>query len=186
MFSNQQTKFTNTAHDTIMKIGFYDKILPRNNINVHSTNVIHKGYDEESRILDIKYGVDYRIIIHNPRLGDIPITIQERFRDIKYYDNQDLTIRLETKNGKPSELSKINADLFIYGYYNINNNKFKEIIVIDMVRVKLGLARETLQFTIKKNKGRDSKFIIIKFEDLTNIKAILYTYKNDKLSAVNK
>lgn len=185
MFSNQQTKFTNIAHNTIMKIGFYNKILPRNNIDIHSTNVLHEGYDEESRILDIKYGVDYRIIVHNLRLGDIPITIQERFRDIKYYNHQDLTIRLETKNGKSSELSKINADLFIYGYYDINNKKFEEIFVIDMVLVKLGLARQTLEFTIRKNKGKDSKFIAIKFDDLIDIKAILYTYKNNKLNKIS-
>lgn len=176
VYSNKQTNFSNAVHDKLMKLNFYEKLFDNNNIKVIDTTVTKPGYNKEAQILDQKYGVDYRIIAKIKLLGNIPVTIQERFRDIKYKHYQSLTIRVETKTGLASELSKINADFFIYGYVDIINGIIKpnQIVVINVALIKQAIIMDKLQYTIHKNYD-GSGFIDIRFSDLSKINAIIKT-----------
>ena len=175
-FTNTLTKFSDAVHTDLIKKQFYEYIFDNKSISVIDTTVTKKGYTKEAQLLDQNYGVDYRVIVHDPNLSDIPITIQERFRDISAKKYQDFTLTHETPHGKPSELSKINADLFVYGYAKIINNNIiaDQIIVVNMPLVKLALANKTF---IPNKPQRSSKsgstFISITFSDLFKIGAVI-------------
>jgi hypothetical protein len=93
---------------------------------------------EQARLLDVSEGIDY--VFLNDR-GQIT-TVQERFREVKYQEYTDFTIRYRrdqsTKNDQhESEFYKIKADYFVYGiadgYKTVAlSNGFVRFAVIDL------------------------------------------------------
>ena len=168
MYKNEQTIFSNSVHDKLMLINFYEMF--GKNIEVINTTITKEGYTKEAQLLDQNYGVDYRLIINKNKWNEMSYTIQERFRQIKYKKYQDFTIRYETKTGLKSELSKINADFMVYGY--ANNNKISQIIIVGMSNLKFAFGLNKLPYTRRTNLD-NSKFIAFKFSDLNKINAIV-------------
>ena len=76
---------------------------------------------------DMYQGIDYFLQDKNQKL----ITVQERFREEKYYKNTDFTVRFEREynpheDRKLSEYYKLNADFFVYGIINSSKDKKEE------------------------------------------------------------
>lgn len=172
-YTNTETEFSNATHDALIKNNFYIKLFKNKNIKIISTTVTRKNYTKEAQMLDQNYGVDYRIIINDGEWNEISFTIQERFRRLKYKSYQDLTIRYETKCGFKSELSKINADYFIYGYAEVIDDIVQpnQIIVVNIPILKMAFAMNKLSYTTRMAYD-GAKFITFKFSNLSKIDAM--------------
>ncbi len=94
--------------------------------------------------VDLRNAVDYFLIDMNA--GKI-ITVQERFREVKYQTFSDFTIRFEREynpheDRKLSEYYKLDADYFVYGIINSSKfdmkkaTDFKKFAVIDVKKLK--------------------------------------------------
>ena len=175
-FTNKLTEFSNAVHEDLINRGFYEHVFGNKLIDIIDTTVTKPGYSKEAQLLDQNYGVDYRIVINDPNLGNIPVTIQERFRDMSAKKYQDFTLTHKTPNGRPSELSKINADLFVYGYAETINGitKANQIIIVDMPLVKLALSNKIfVPHKPKTSSKSGSTFITIPFNDLFKMGAVV-------------
>ncbi|HUT43318.1 MAG TPA: hypothetical protein VMW95_03185, partial [Desulfobacterales bacterium] len=84
-------------------------------------------YPAELEYLDLNFAID-KILKVKRRQGrtkyKFTYTIQERFRPPECYEKyKDITITLEnTITGQPSELYKIAAQVFVYGYVDNEEN----------------------------------------------------------------
>ena len=94
--------------------------------------------------VDINNGVDYFLIDNN---CNRIVTVQERFREVKYKNFNDFTIRFEREfnpheNRRLSEYYKLNADYFVYGIINKSKyevnlaDSFVKYAVIDLYKLK--------------------------------------------------
>jgi hypothetical protein len=96
----------------------------------------------------------------------LKFTIQERFRRIRFADFKDVTITAwNNSSDLPSELYKIEADYFVYGYYNDINKNFTDAVVIDVAELKRKICSNELVFNIGVNTKKQD-FIGIKFNEL--------------------
>ncbi|MCH4213359.1 MAG: hypothetical protein LKF70_11300 [Prevotella sp.] len=92
--------------------------------------------------LDVKHGVDY---IFRDEKGLLH-TVQERFRERKYYRYSDFTIRYRRdynshKDRVESEYYKLNANYFTYGITNCSKydlslcTEFQKVAIVDLQKV---------------------------------------------------
>ena len=106
-YYNDDRKFTNYVHENIAK----KQIYPKLNWIIQDINTI------VAENVDINNSVDYFAIDSN---NNKIITIQERFREKKYLNYNDFTIRYKRifnkdPNRKLSEFFKLNVNYFVYG-----------------------------------------------------------------------
>ncbi len=145
--------------------------------------------------IDIRHGIDYMLIENN---GQMAVhTVQERFRESKYANYGDFTIRYSRDNNthedrRQSEFFKIEAEYFVYGIINVdkenvdNATDFIKFAVVDMnmFRQKLdeGLiyvdTRNRFKSQIRdgrlvggynKNKDGSSEFVAFEIEQLIQL-----------------
>lgn len=141
--------------------------------------------------LDINHGIDYLF-----QQNGILKTVQERFRESKYQNYSDFTIRYrrdENQNSDrvESEYFKMKADFFVYGITNCLKEKitecndFKkyavvniktvydkidlgEIVIIDNSRPNCRMVNNKMECPIKFNKDGSSSFFPIDISLLIN------------------
>jgi hypothetical protein len=129
---NQDRAFTDYIHKYIAIPKIYDPI------GWQEVN-FEKNYAEK---MDMQQGIDYVFIDQNRELK----TVQERFRESKYQQYSDFTIRYRRDGNfhpsrRESEYYKMKADYFTYGItnclkFNINQcTDFIKYAVIDLRKV---------------------------------------------------
>jgi hypothetical protein len=123
---------------------------------------------DKAEILDGEMGIDRIVRVSSLGLRrPISFCIQERFRNIKYSGFQDLTITTwNTRTGQPSELYKINAGLFLYGFYDSASNLFGDWVIVNTAAMLLALTSGRVAYTTKTNPRSGQEFIGLKFADL--------------------
>lgn len=132
-YYNDDRKFTNYVHENIAK----KQIYPKLNWIIQDINTI------VAENVDINNSVDYFAIDSN---YNKIITIQERFREKKYLNYNDFTIRYKRvfnkdPNRKLSEFFKLNVNYFVYGIINqskidVNENgKFVKYAIINIEKL---------------------------------------------------
>jgi len=123
--------------------------------------------EEEQKKQDYTYGIDRTVKVEVARLKDkLSFTAQERFRHPKFIDYQDVTITEWNNNSNlPSELYKIHADLFVYGYYDPVTDNLIEAIVFHVSPFKMMLAQGKINYFRGCNQKNQS-FITVKFDAL--------------------
>ncbi len=134
-----------------------------------SFEAIHKPDSEHSRILDAEMGVDRVVHVAVDGLrSPLKFTVQERFRSPRYAPNQDITLTewyTNSAGGKPAELYKINAGLFVYGYFDGQKDAFLDAIAVDTVAMLRAIAQGSLRYVSRENDRRQT-FLAIKFGEL--------------------
>lgn len=123
--------------------------------------------EEEAKEQDCEYAIDRILQVGVSGLtGKLQFTVQERFRMPRFADFQDITITEWNHNSNlPSELHKIRAHLFLYGYYNPTTDKLVEAIAFHVSP----LLTKIVQNKIVYGRGRNEKnqtFITIRFDEL--------------------
>jgi hypothetical protein len=137
---------------------------------------------DKAAILDGEMGVD-RIVRVLPSGLRKPISfcVQERFRNIKYSGYQDLTITTwNKKTEQPSELYKINAGLFLYGFFDSSSCEFGDWIMVNTSSMLLCLTSGRVKYTTCTNPRSGQEFIGIKFADLYRSNSMIACFVNGK------
>lgn len=136
---------------------------------------------ERAQILDGEMGVDriVRVSVYNLR-APIVFTVQERFRRPEFARYRDLTItEWNHASDLPSELYKINAGLFVYGYYDEGQSRFVDAIAINVTNLLLSIARQEVRYLTRRNKKRQT-FLAFDFDSLEAAGVIKYWLKKER------
>lgn len=158
---NQASDFTNRIHDTVALQKIY---TPLGFSNVKS---------EVGSLLDLRKGVDYI-----GTFNGTDITIQERFRKNQYKDYRDITFRYDRpSNKRKSEYFKIEADVFLYGITNEEENDFSWAYMFEVDPVIRAIKNKTLNYKLRSNGGTDTRFIAIDIQDIDSIGATILKYR---------
>jgi len=106
--------------------------------------------------------------------------VQERFRKPKYSNYRDITItEWNTITNLPSELYKLNAGLFVYGYADNwpNPSDFIEVVVVDTARMIINIIRDDFICGLEENPRTEQTFITIPFVLLFDAGCVVSTYR---------
>lgn len=164
-FSDDNKDFTNVAHNAARR-DIYPALFP----HAHYISFVEQLDVKEDAVwsmLDGKLGIDRIAEVYGGTAAHpLTFTVQERFRRAQYASYRDVTItKFNTETEMPSELHKLGAQLFIYGYYDDSSDKFVDFVVINTVRMIRALIGGLTYRTGFNNRSKQS-FISIAFNDL--------------------
>lgn len=167
--SEENKAFTNRAHLAAQK-KIYPALLgvPFDQLEFEDTT---------DGPLDYEMGIDRIVRIKtDPRQIGYPITIQERFRNREWEQKRDITItKMNNATGLPSELYKLQAGLFVYGYfYDDPGQNFGEVIAVNIPVLMMRIATGDIQWTTGENPRSEQPFIALRFNDLRKAKVVVW------------
>ena len=186
-YSSKNAAFSNSVHEFAQR-ELYPKIfhVPFERLLFESTLL---EYGRRGEVLDGQMAIDRIVKIasedekfHLP----LQITIQERFRREDAATWQDLTItEWNPKSDLPSELYKIIAGMFVYGYCEAKEYKagdkwvceprrFVDAIAVDTAKMLVGIGNGELSYSWGFNPRTEQPFLTIKFQKLYEYGAVLY------------
>ncbi len=180
-YSTDNAAFTERAHETA-RTELYPALFGTQQLSFESTLL---ATSDRNRILDGEMAVD-RIVKVTVRDLHAPLsfTVQERFRKLSYAKYKDLTITEFNHSSRlPSELYKMTCGLFLYGYFNEQQNSFAEAIAISVPDLLLKVARGDIEFSAKRNPRSNQTFFCFTFAALKAADTVRFHYANPRLFA---
>lgn len=166
-FSPARMADTQQAHRAAQR-QFYPRLFPGLAIAFEST------VDE---IADLKYAVDCRVAVtvRQPLRAPLTFSVQERWRtDLDAMSWGDVTVtEWNVASDTPSELHKLGAHLFVYGFYDKAGDRIVEAVCINVAGMLLALALGKLPYKPRLTAGRDQTFVPFTVRDLENVGAII-------------
>ncbi len=136
----------------------------------------------KEQILDGEMAID-RIVSVNVRWfkAEIEFTIQERFRRKRYLPHQDITITEwnRTTNLK-SELYKLNAGIFVYGYFDKTHGNILDWIAINTVGLLHRFVIKPPNVRREFNPRSNQDFLTVNFSALENAGFVIAKGGSDK------
>lgn len=191
-FSRKNSDFSNAAHALARKV-IYPKFfgLPEEELDWDNDTLLEVGKRGEAldgqmaidRIVSIKRPLNYTNKNGKKYKKDnlIPFTIQERFREVNYMRFQDLTITAwNTVSNMPSEMDKLSALLFVYGYFNPQKQSFPDYVVADTARMMIGLATGELRAAVNMNYRSKQLMVMPLFKDMDEFGCLYYWHGKEK------
>lgn len=178
IYQPENAAFSNKAHLSARKL-LYPRIFckPEESLAYEDTLL---SMSERGRILDGEMGIDRIVKVTVPSLhAPLVFTVQERFRRPQFAKYKDLTIT-EWNNASdlPSELYKINAGIFLYGYYDEVGNGFIDAIAINVTALLLMIARGQMSYSSERNRKQQS-FLAFKFDALFDAGVVMHWLNQD-------
>ena len=169
--------FSQQAHEVAQQL-LYPSIfgVPRSRLSFEDTLL---GQSERASVLDGEMGVDriVRVMVEGLK-APLLFTIQERFRRPEYARYRDITVtEWNHASSMPSELYKINAGLFVYGYYDDCCECFVDAIVVNVFDLLLAVAKGDVYYSRGRNR-KQQKFLSFRFADLTELGLVRYRFLN--------
>lgn len=172
-FDIDRAEFSNRAHQAAQRL-LYPQIfgIPLTDLEFEEAGtLLDEG--ERGRVLDGELAID-RVVKVSTLAFDAPLVFptQERFREPDYYGNlrgrcRDVTItKWNHKTNLPSELHKITADLFLYGFFDEGRCDFLDAIAFWVPPVKFALIHGLVRYSTHYVKKKRQMFIAICFDDL--------------------
>lgn len=194
--SADNQKFSNQAHQTARSViypALFKNLSNGDELEFENTT-IQDG--ERGSVLDGEMATD-RIVLIRSRLfatqpksyrhleppgRRIAFTVQERFREPEFLPHQDLTITVWNPNSnQPSELFKLMAQWFLYGYYDKNTNTHLHAVLVNINDMMMGIVNGYLPFKDGMNPRTKQPFIAIKFNDLRTHNIMRAEWRNNCL-----
>ena len=165
LYEQDNADFSNRAHMRARDV-LYPRIfnVRRERLQFEDTLL---AQSDRAKILDGEMGVDriVRVTIHNLP-APLMFTVQERFRRPEFAKYQDMTVtEWNHASNLPSELYKINAGLFLYGYFDERTSVFVDAIAIGVTDMLLAIATRRLRYDRRWNKKRQT-FLTLRFDDM--------------------
>lgn len=164
--SRANQAFTDAAHQAAQDL-LYPSLfnVSRERLSFESTTL---GKSDTATFLDGEMAIDRIVNIKVPGLRrSLSITVQERFRQLKYSKFRDLTItEWNPRTDLPSELYKLRAGVFLYGYYDESASLFCSAIAVDVVPLLIAIAHSGIRYTTGTNPRTEQPFLCFKFDDL--------------------
>jgi hypothetical protein len=125
---------------------------------------------------DLDYAVDCEAQIYSPDplvRTSFRMLIQERWRLPKSQDWRDMTItEWNLASNTPSELYKLAAGLFVYGYYNSGTDEIVRAFGVSVPTLLIANARGITQFKERRPRG-DQTFNAFDWDESERIRATL-------------
>jgi hypothetical protein len=175
-YSDANGQFSNVAHLSAQTM-LYPNIFGVNSDKLSFISTL-LGDGGMSDVLDGVFGVD-RIVkvqaaaafIRQP----LSFTVQERFRRQEYARYKDITItEWNVRTNQPSELYKLMANIFLYGYYSTDGNSFIDAIAFDVQMALRLLVRGDIEVGHGSNPRSGQTFITITFDALYRAGCVIY------------
>jgi hypothetical protein len=169
--------FSNRAHEAAKRL-LYPSIfnVPFSALEFESTLL---EQDAKSKLLDGQMGIDRLVRVRVDSLpAPLEFAIQERFRRVRFMNYKDLTItEWNYASGIKSELYKIKAGMFLYGYYDEQTSSFPDAICINTDGLKYALISGNISYVRRRNKKQQS-FLAFKFVNLHDASVVMYRHLN--------
>ncbi len=179
-FDPDRKEHSDIAHRAAQKL-IYPYVFGEDNlIRFEDTTLDAQDIDVRNKILDGELGID-RIIHVSPTRCSVDlnkpmiVTVQERFRDKSYYTDKnyrDITVtEWNHATNLPSEIHKLAAQLFVYGYFDYDNERFVDSICVNVPSLVLATAKNQI---IWKRQGNDKRqtFLTATFDQLHNARVV--------------
>ena len=173
-YDKRRAEWSDRAHRAAQEL-IYPEVfgVPKERLQFESTLLADSPRGE---VLDGELGVDR--IVHvsvGGLMKPIQFTVQERFRSPAYAKYQDLTVtEWNHASGLPSELYKITAELFLYGYYDDQARRFTDALLVNVADLKFGITRGTLRYERVFYEAKQQSFLTFKFSGLEQAGAVVY------------
>ena len=172
-YSQTNQTFSDSAH-MVARSALYPRLFncKENMLTFEDTSL---GMSDRATILDGEMGIDRIVNVSVPSLhGPLVFTIQERFRRQKFSSFTDITITEYNRDtGHLSELYKMNAGLFVYGFFCDKNNVFSKWVAVDVNKMLYCIAVNKLKYSRALNRRSNQDFIAIEVASLKNSDCIL-------------
>lgn len=178
VYQPDNAAFSNRAH-MAARVLLYPRIFHKPQAQLSFVDTL-LDMGERERILDGEMGIDRIVKVTVPALhSPLVFTVQERFRRPQFAKYRDLTItEWNNASNLPSELYKINAGIFLYGYYDERTGSFIDAIAINVTDLLLVITRGEIRFTCERNK-KQQNFLGFKFADLESAGVVIYWLQRD-------
>lgn len=171
-FDRSRMEQTDLAHHAALE-QIYPILL--NGMNYYIEDVAAKEGNRNARTeaFDFHLGVDSIIHFNGNGIQPMILTVQERFREPCYQKYQDITITTgNNKTHQTGEAEKLAAQLFLYGYFCKEENRFIDAIAVNVMNMIMALHRQEINARRQKGNEKEQPFMSIKFDDLHRSKSV--------------
>ena len=175
LFSAENSTFSQNAH-TFAQTQIYPLLWPGESVTMVDATITREASGLIEGKLDGQMGIDRVAIVSTNGLKQpIKYTIQERFRKDSFKRWGDITItEWNFSSNTPSEIYKIQADLFVYAFFDSCDSIFKEVVVVYVPVLKAAISNGTIRYVIRTNPRSNQTFMGISIADLERVGAIMY------------
>ena len=181
IYDHSRAEFSNKAHNKARSV-LYPTLFKTtlNNLAYHST-LLEMGGKEQ--IMDAEMGIDVLVEVTVYKLREpLKFVFQERWREPKYRSWQDLTItEWNHASNLPSELYKITAGMFLYGYYDLKADLILEALVINVPALLYSIVTKSLQWKLQFVERKRQTFLYFTFKDLYDANLVMYHLKDNQV-----
>lgn len=179
IYESRNATFSESAHLTAQTT-IYPQMFNTAASNLSFEDVTMENGNIRRQVLDGEMGVDRIVKVTCASLrGPLTFTVQERFRRPEYAHWQDMTItEWNGASNLPSELYKINAGLFVYGYYDEHGNTFADAICVHVSSLLYKMATGSVRY-IKGHNKKQQDFVAFKFKDLHDADVVAWRLGED-------
>ncbi|MGH4008678.1 MAG: hypothetical protein ACRDTH_11090 [Pseudonocardiaceae bacterium] len=173
-FSQQRFEFTKRAH-LAAQTQFYPRMF-RNGVAFEDTT---------STTRDLDYAIDCLLSVTAPGFrAPVRLSVQERFRQPHEMHWGDVTItEWNLASDLPSELHKLGAQMFVYGFYDEDRDRILLAVAVDVALLQWGLSHGAIDYE-RCSRG-DQSFIALKYRALKQFGAVLFDYDSRAQEAVS-
>lgn len=166
-FSQERFEFTKRAHLAAQQ-QFYAHMFPAGVEFEDTTQTAH----------DLDYAIDCQLAVTLPGpnwKAPIRFGVQERFREPKEMHWGDITVtEWNLATNQPSELHKLGAQMFVYGFYDERADRIIYAAAVDVAFMQYALSHGDIEPT-RRSRG-DQSFIGLPIGSLRAIGAVMYEY----------
>lgn len=112
-------------------------------------------------------------------------TVQERFRRPDSAWRQDITVtEWNPRSNLPSELYKISANFFLYGYFDKDKDRFVDAICVNVPDLLLSIVSQSVKYDRKTNPRTQQPFLCFKFADLHEASMVIYRMRETQAKII--
>ena len=178
------SKKASAAADEEIYPRFFNR--PRSSIIVESTTL--ESESKRHQILDGTLGIDKCLkITLTDKDYKLPreFTVQERWRRPSYSSFKDITLtEWNNKSNTPSEVYKIQAWFFVYGFYDERLNQFSSVYILNVPQLFLAHDLGYIDKLSEQTNRRNQSFWPFDVEELKKHGIIVFQYERNSAGKV--
>jgi len=132
--------------------------------------------DVTGTIRDLEYAIDVQVAVTLRQLrAPLRFSVQERWREPDAMPWGDVTVtEWNLASDTPSELHKLSAQLFVYGFYDKAADRIVAAVCVDVPRMLRALALGKLRY--REQRRNDQSFLGFGVRDLEAVGAVVCKY----------
>lgn len=176
-FSQGNQDFSDTAHAASQALVYPNLFgCDRHLMSFDRASVSDGG---EKAILDGQMAVDRIVHVTVSGLRDtIDHIVQERFRRPQYAKYRDITItEWNDASNQKSELYKLKAGIFLYGYFDEAKQSFGEVIAVNTAALLHAITTKKMKLNVQRNHRTRQSFVCLKFDALHEAGVVIWHSK---------